>query len=189
MLKRIAVLVCMFAITGCSEPEPQVIDIDKAAADAGLAPEDYKVHENGAIQIYSKVNTAPKVEEVVAAFKDAGLPLGEVIIQTAETDPNERLGRPGEYVGSAQFEDTRIEQPEPMSELEFDEPDLPVGGIVEMFENNKDLQARKQYLEQVYEAMPLVKQYIYASDFGLLRLEFSLTPDQAKEYETVFMSL
>ena len=56
MLKRVAVLMCMFAIAGCSEPKPQVIDLDKAAADAGLAPEDYKVHENGAIQIYSKVD-------------------------------------------------------------------------------------------------------------------------------------
>ena len=187
MLKRVAVLVCMFAIAGCSDPEP--VDIDAAAANVGLAPEDYTVHENGAIQIKSKLNAAPKVEEVIAAFKDAGLPLGEVIIQTAETDPNERLGRPGEYVGSAQFEDTRIEQPKPMSELEYDEPDLPVGGVVEMFENNKDLQARKHYLEQAYEMMPSVKQYIYASEHGLLRLEYSLTPDQAKEYETVFMSL
>lgn len=189
MLKRIAVLMCVFAIAGCSEPEPQVIDLDKAAADVGLSLEDYEGHENGAIGVKSKLSAAPKVEDVIAAFKDAGLPLGEVIVQTAETDPNERLGRPGEYVGSAQFEDTRIEQPEPMSELEYDEPDLPVGGVIEMFENNKDLQARKQYLEQVYEAMPLVKQYIYASKLGLLRLEFSLTPDQAKEYETVFMSL
>lgn len=189
MLKRVAVLICVFAIAGCSEPEPVDIDINEAAANAGLAPEDYEVHENGAIEIKSKMGTSVKVEDVVAAFKGAGLPLGEVIIQTAETDPNERLGRPGEYIGSAQFEDTRIEQPEPMSELEFDEPDLPVGGVIEMFENNKDLQARKQYLEQVYEAMPLIKQYMYASELGLLRLEFSLTPDQAKEYETVFMSL
>ena len=187
MLRRVAVLVCMFAIAGCSDPEP--VDIDAAAANVGLAPEDYTVHENGAIQIKSKLNAAPKVEKVIAAFKDAGLPLGEVIIQTAETDPNAKLGRPGEYIGSAQFEDTRIEQPKPMSELEYDEPDLPVGGVVEMFENNKDLQARKHYLEQAYEMMPSVKQYIYASEHGLLRLEYSLTPDQAKEYETVFMSL
>ncbi|WP_201556267.1 hypothetical protein [Psychrobacter sp. 72-O-c] len=189
MFRIFALSIMISAIAGCSQPEPEVIDMDEMAAEAGLAPEDYTVHENGAMEIKSKLGAAPKVEDVIAAFKDEGLPLGEIIIQTAETDPNERLGRPGEYVGSAQFEDTRVEQPEPMSELEFDEPDLPVGGVIEVFESNKDLQTRKQYLEQVYEAMPLVKQYMYASELGLLRLEFSLTPDQAKEYETVFMSL
>lgn len=189
MLKRFAVLMTVCAIAGCSEPKPVEIDIDEAAANAGLAPEDYKVHENGTIQIYSKLNAAPKVEEVIAAFKDAGLPLGEVIIQTAETDPNERLGRPGEYIGSAQFEDSRVKQLEPMPEIETDEPDLPLGGTIEVFDNDKDLQSRKQYIEQVYEMMPSAKQYMYVNKLVLLRLEYELTPNQAKEYETVFMSL
>jgi|GEM_PF-7093888 len=59
MLKRVAVLMCVFAIAGCSEPETQVIDLDKAAADASLAPEDYEVHENGAIEINSQVENEP----------------------------------------------------------------------------------------------------------------------------------
>lgn len=187
--KGLLVGLLAFGLIGCSDPEPTVIDIDEVAAEAGLSEDDYSVDDNGVMTIKSQVAAAPKVDDIIAAFKDAGIPIGETIIQTAETDPNERLGRPGEYTGSAQFEDTRVVQPEPMSELEFNEPDLPVGGVIEVFDNNKDLQARKKYLEQVYESMPSVKQYIYASEFGLLRLEFSLTPDQAKEYETVFMSL
>lgn len=189
MLKRVAVLICVFAIAGCSEPEPQVIDIEEAATNAGLASEDYEVNENGAIEIKSKMGTPAKVEDVITAFKDAGLPLGEVIIQTAETDPNERLGRPGEYIGSAQFEDSRVTQLEQMSELETDEPNMPLGGTIEVFDNEKDLQVRKQYIEQVYEMMPSAKQYMYANKLALLRLEYELTPDQAKKYETVFMSL
>lgn len=59
MLKRVAVLMCVFAIAGCSEPETQVIDLDKVAADAGLAPEDYEVHENRAIEINSQVENEP----------------------------------------------------------------------------------------------------------------------------------
>lgn len=42
-------------LIGCSEPEPEVIDMDKMAAEAGLAPEDYTVHDNGAMEIESKV--------------------------------------------------------------------------------------------------------------------------------------
>lgn len=41
-------------LIGCSDPEP--VDIDAAAANVGLAPEDYTVHENGAIQVHSKVD-------------------------------------------------------------------------------------------------------------------------------------
>ena len=43
--------VITLGVFGCSEPEPQVIDIDEAAANVGLAPGDYEVHENGAIEI------------------------------------------------------------------------------------------------------------------------------------------
>lgn len=41
---------------GCSEPEPQVIDMDELAAEAGLSKDDYIVHENGAMEIKSKVD-------------------------------------------------------------------------------------------------------------------------------------
>lgn len=181
--------VMTLGLFGCSDPEPQVIDLDKAAADAGLAPEDYKVHENGAIQIYSKVDTAITSDDVIEAFKSAGLPIGRVLIQTAETDPNNKLGRPGEYIESAQFEDSRVKQLEPMPELETDEPDLPLGATIEVFDNDRDLQARKQYIEQVYDMLPSAKQYMYVNKSVLLRLEYELTPDQAKEYETAFMSL
>ncbi len=41
---------------GCSSPEPEVIDMDEMAAEAGLSEDDYEVHENGAIEIKSKVD-------------------------------------------------------------------------------------------------------------------------------------
>ena len=179
----------VLALVGCGDPEPQVIDVDEVAANAGLASDDYEVRENGAIEIKSKVSSNLTADSVISAFKDAGIPIGEVVIQTAETDPNNKLGRPGEYISSAQFEDSRLKQLEPIPELELDEPDLPVGGVIEVFNNAKDLDARKQYIEQVYEMMPAAKQYIYVNDTALLRLDYELTPDQAKEYETVFMSL
>ena len=39
---------------GCSEPEPQVIDLDEVAAEAGLSEDEYKVHDDGAIEVQSK---------------------------------------------------------------------------------------------------------------------------------------
>lgn len=178
-----------FGLIGCGEPKTVDIDIDETAAKVGLAPDEYQLNKNGSIEVYSKVDTAITSDDVIAAFKSAELPIGEVLIQTADTDPNDKLGRPGEYIGSAQFEDSRVKQLEPMPEIETDEPDLPLGGTIEVFDNAKDLQSRKQYIEQVYEMMPSAKQYMYVNNLVLLRLEYELTPEQAKEYETVFMSL
>lgn len=56
MLNKFAVLMTICAIAGCSEPKPVDVDINEAAANEGLAPEDYEVHENGAIEVYSKVD-------------------------------------------------------------------------------------------------------------------------------------
>ena len=58
MFKLFAILALGFVITGCGEPPQIEIDIDEAAANAGLAPEDYKVHEDGTIQVYSKVDAS-----------------------------------------------------------------------------------------------------------------------------------
>lgn len=44
-------------VIGCSSPESQEIDIDEVSAKAGLSKDDYTVHDNGAIEIKSKVNT------------------------------------------------------------------------------------------------------------------------------------
>lgn len=44
-------------VVGCSSPEPQEIDIDEVAAEAGLSKDDYTVHDNGAIEIKSKADT------------------------------------------------------------------------------------------------------------------------------------
>ena len=47
---------------GCSDPEPQVIDMEEIAAEAGLSEDDYVVHENGAMQIESKVDDTASTE-------------------------------------------------------------------------------------------------------------------------------
>lgn len=43
-------------VVGCSDPEPQVIDMNEIASEAGLSEDDYTVHENGAMEIHSKVD-------------------------------------------------------------------------------------------------------------------------------------
>lgn len=70
MFKKIAVvaLVCtVFTSIGCSEPAPQVIDMNEVAAEAGLSEDEYVIHENGAMQIKSKV------DDTISTASDAPL--------------------------------------------------------------------------------------------------------------------
>ena len=123
----------------------------------------------------------PSAEAIVAAFQAAGLPIGDSIVYTATSDPNDRLGRPGQYTGKASWADTRIEQPELA--------DGPTGGTVEVFAAEDELAARRDYIKSVQQSMPMLQQYIFESGNALLRLEFALTPEQAAEYERVLRSL
>jgi hypothetical protein len=120
-------------------------------------------------------------EAVVAALKASGLPVGEVVVYTAETDPNKLLGRPGGYAGKAAFRDTRITS---TGEIKVDS-----GGDVEMFTSEAGAKARADYVLGVVKVLPLVSQYVYHSGPVVLRLSRELTPDQAAAYETALKAL
>jgi len=119
------------------------------------------------------------VESIYNAFKGAGIPVTQVEIYTAETDPNELLGRPGQYVAKANWADSRLEQVE---------GDLR-GGTVELFLSQDDLQGRKGYIEAVTQGIPALIEYTYARGNFLLRLDHGLTPVQAAEYQEVLEDL
>lgn len=61
MKKGFLIGLSVLALIGCSEPEPQVIDVDEAAANAGLASDEYETHENGAIEV-----KAPEEPDAIA---------------------------------------------------------------------------------------------------------------------------
>ena len=58
-----------FVTIGCSDPEPQVIDVDEAAANAGLASDEYETHENGAIEVKAPEDNST-VENKVLWYQD-----------------------------------------------------------------------------------------------------------------------
>ena len=126
--------------------------------------------------------------ELIQAFKDSGLPIGDVVIHSAESDPNNLLGRPDGYTASAHFEDTSVEQDQPFEE---GETVLPKGGVIEVWGTQEKAEARKTYIEEVNNTfnMPGLKQYMYIHKDVLLRLEYDIIPDQAKKYEDVLKSL
>ncbi|MCF8018173.1 MAG: hypothetical protein K9L62_02120 [Vallitaleaceae bacterium] len=118
--------------------------------------------------------------DLVTGLKDEDLPIGEIMIYRADNDPNEMLGRPNQYISKVNFEDTRVEQ--------VVDGDL-AGGSIEVFSNGEDLTTRVNYLKSVFEQYPVFTEYLYIKGNYLLRLNASLTPEQAEQYEVVFNKL
>jgi hypothetical protein len=121
-----------------------------------------------------------KIEDILKAFKTAGLPIEKEVIYTEENDTNKLLGRPGQYIAKASWADKRIKQPESGD---------PQGGTVEAFESQESLERRKGYIEKIGEASPIFAQYLFTHKNVLLRLERALTPTQAADYEKALKQL
>jgi len=116
-------------------------------------------------------------EKVVEEYKKQ-LPIGKVVNYTTETDPNDLLGRPGQYIDKLSWEDKRIEQ---------SEDDLK-GGTIELFDSKENLNKREKYLKQFVES-PMFAQYMYVHDLVIVRIDKELTPDQAEEYNTILENI
>lgn len=146
----------------------------------------------GGYFVYSKVFNTTKTtqsmaneltaEDIVNKLKEKIPNIGKVVVYTAETDINELLGRPNQYTSKVQFADNRLSQ-------EFVEENDAVGGTVEVFENEKDMNNRKEYIESISSQASIFAEYTYSAGNALLRLDNELTPEQAKEYEEAFYEI
>lgn len=97
-----------------------------------------------------------------------------IVVYDEETDPNENLGRPGQYIGKADFFDDRMEDTEDNA------------GTIEFFSSKSDCNDRYEYLCKLSDpelGVFGVNQYIYKYDLAVFRVSFVLTPTQAEEYK------
>lgn len=161
----ILLVMAMLVMAGCGQKE-QVQSTNPASNEAGQ-------QQSAQQQEQQKPHDA---KAIIEALKEAGLPIGEIEAYTAETDPNELLGRPGQYVSKANFVDTRIKE-EVGENVEVEN-----GGSVEVFANEEDAKRRFDYVSEIAKS-GLFSEYDYLHGTVLLRLSHKLTPDQAKEYE------
>ena len=146
------------ALSGVQSPRPSASP-PKAEAQAAAKPE------------------AGRAEAVLQVLKVQGLPIGESIAFTAETDPNNLLGRPNQYISKVNFLDTRLERTRP------ERIDVEDGGSVQVFRNEADASAWKEYVEAIGRKAPIFTEYDYQNGPILLRLSKRLTPAQAAENE------
>lgn len=117
----------------------------------------------------------PDSQNLAEQIKEANSNVGEIEVFDESTDPNGNLGRPGEYISKADFEDTRLDQ----------YGEYYTGGTIETFENESDCDNRYEYLKTMQDSSLGafgLNQYMYKYDKAIFRIEYDLTPDQAEEY-------
>lgn len=109
---------------------------------------------------------------IAASLQASGLPVSDVVVHTAESDPNKLLGRPNQYTIKVNWTDTRVTQGDS-------------DATIEVFADEAGMKQRAAYVEAIGKNAPMFVQYIYTSakHTAVLRVPRALTPDQAKEYE------
>lgn len=125
--------------------------------------------------------------KVIDHLKANELPIGRVDVYSAENDPSQRLGRPGQYIGKAIFQDSRkpLALFEGQDVMSFQDS----GGVVETFSSVDDLESRKEFLESARKQFPTAPpEYQYTKGAILLRLGHVLTPEEAAQYERALQS-
>jgi CheY-like chemotaxis protein len=104
-------------------------------------------------------------------LRSSPLPITQVEVFTAESDTNQLLGRPTQYIAKVSWRDSRL-------------TDTISRPTIEGFANMADLNQRATYTEAISKSGGAFAQYIFRNDRRLLlmRLPHELTPDQAEEY-------
>lgn len=118
----------------------------------------------------------PRTGELLAAsLMASGLPITDLVIHTAESDPNHFLGRPGQYITKVSWNDARFP-----SRLGTDRC-----CTIEAFDDWHAYIARINYTTYLRDNIPMLGgEWIERSDtsMSVLRLDRKVTPATAAEY-------
>ena len=118
-------------------------------------------------------------ENVLEHFISSDIGVDQSITYTAQSDPNERLGRPGQYVGKINFTVSGIKIDDPESDDKFL---VENGGSIEVFLNEEDAKKRSDTIKNLMDGVFVPIEYHYIKDNVLIRLSQKLTPDQAEKF-------
>ena len=123
-------------------------------------------------------NNTPKkeftAEGLLQAFMDAGMNIVNVEIYTPSTDPNELLGKPGQYISKINFDDKDY----------IDESHTSAFAI-EVFKYEKDMIERAKYIDSIKDILP-IRYYMYQNNTILFRVPLDVPSEVAAAYEKIF---
>lgn len=125
-------------------------------------------------------------EAVILGLGEA-LPIALTIVYDADTDPNQRLGRPGGYTSKASFTDDRVDAADAQT---TDLGSVDLGGGVEVFGSADAARERGVSIQEIQAGTGfLAREYQFVSGGVLLRIAAGLTPDEAATYGDVLADL
>lgn len=155
-------------------------------AACGSSPNDSNGNDSPKNEVQQPQAQVPETaEDMLKALQEKNENITEILVWTKENDPNGQLGRPGNYIGKADFSDSRVE------EIWTTEEDKLVyglsGGTIEVFKSKGDCEKRCSYLKGFMGsdmgAFGL-NQYVYKYDKVLFRVSYDVVPSAAEEYKT-----
>jgi len=110
--------------------------------------------------------------------------VAKVVTTTAEADPNNLLGRPGQYTARITFTVPGTKS------AGGDQQSCDRGGCIEQWPNQAAAQKRADYIKQLGERLPFAVEYNTARPDGLLlRISRAASPAAAKKIQDAFAAL
>lgn len=122
------------------------------------------------------VPVAISLAQVIKAFENAKLPIKKRAIYDESTDPNNLLGRPGQYVEKMNFTDARGHK-------------TPLDCSIEVFPDNATAATRKNYIDSIGKAASIYAAYSYLHHNVLVRISFAVLPKDADAYRQALESI
>jgi hypothetical protein len=126
-----------------------------------------------------QVNKGFTASDVVNSLKNVGLPIGDQLV--VENDPDQLLGRPGQYTSKVNFTDT--------TQKENEKVEIVNGGTVEVFDNNNDAKNRFNQVSKIAASASIYDEYDYVQGKVLLRLSKNLPSNHAMKYQDALKKL
>lgn len=123
-----------------------------------------------------QVPVAISLMQVVEAFEQAQLPVSKAVVYNDKTDPNNLLGRPGQYVEKMNFIDPRDKKRKTEC-------------TVEVFRLAEDARKRKEYIDSLNHIPMFGGYYTFLHKNVLVRVSFGLVPADAEAYKQALESL
>lgn len=203
MTRRAPLLVAALLVAGCSSPDNPDVDMaipevsletsdeqpDEAESEPSEQGDESEAEESEAGDALGADSEAASgsqgavlaltEDEIVDALSASDLPVINLEVFDAETDPNSLLGRPGQYTVKVSWEDGRLTD------------SLDASGTLEVFPDAESMQRRADYIEEIGQEVPMLLQWIFTDERtgAVLRVSSDLTPEQAAEFEAWLQSL
>jgi hypothetical protein len=159
-----------FALAGCGSAEPQPAPAAEAPAGTTTAP---------------AAKAAMTAEQAITKLKDADLGLKKVAVQDEDTDPNNKLGRPGGYLSRASAD-------LPGGNEQAAKYTIDRGLVIETFPSAEDASLRSGFIQGALKsAQALGTEWHYTAEGGrvLVRVSGNVKPSLAKKVEAAVADL